>query len=118
MLQGNPLHQVRFNAAVAEARDEGDHVAVALEGGMELNGGVHDAVTLVEKLVQVMQGGAEDSLLDRYGRQRRGITEEVVQRTTIQNKKNLEAAGDPAKAHAHLLGMSMINSLRRAAEIA
>lgn len=103
-------------------------------GGMGLNGGVHDAVNLVEKLVQVIRGEADEALLDRYDRQRRGITEEVVQRTTIQNKKNLEAAtpedqadfqnrmaeaaGDPAKAHAHLLGMSMINSLRRAAEIA
>ncbi len=103
-------------------------------GGMGLNGGVHDAVNLVEKLVQVLHGDADESLLDRYDRQRRGVTEEVVQRTTIQNKKNLEAvtpedqadfqsrmahaASDPARAHAHLLGMSMINSLRRAAEIA
>jgi 3-(3-hydroxy-phenyl)propionate hydroxylase len=103
-------------------------------GGMGLNGGVHDAVNLVEKLVQVMRGEADETLLDRYDRQRRGVTEEVVQRQTIQNKKNLEAvtpedqadfqtrmahaASDPARAHAHLLGMSMINSLRRAAEIA
>jgi len=103
-------------------------------GRMGLNGGVHDAVNLVEKLVQLLRGEADESLLDRYDRQRRGVTEEVVQRTTIQNKKNLEAvtpegqadfqsrmahaASDPARAHAHLLGMSMINSLRRAAEIA
>ena len=59
---------------------------------------------------------------------------EHVQRQTIANKQNLEArdpeaqrafrermadtASDPAKAHAFLLGVSMIASLRRAAEIA
>ena len=57
-----------------------------------------------------------------------------MQRQTIANKQNLEArdpdaqrafrermaetASDPAKAHAFLLGVSMIGSLRRAAEIA
>lgn len=103
-------------------------------GGMGLNGGVHDAVNLAQKLVQVLRGESEEALLDRYDRQRRGITEEVVQRQTIQNKKDLEAvtpedqadfqsrmahaAGNRTRAHAHLLGMSMINSLRRAAEIA
>lgn len=103
-------------------------------GGMGLNGGVHDAVNLVGKLVQVMRGEADDSLLDLYDRQRRGVTVEHVQRQTIMNKKNLEAvtpedqadfrrrmaeaSSDPAKAHAQLLQMSMIASLRRAAEIA
>jgi len=103
-------------------------------GGMGLNGGVHDAVNLVEKLVPVLRHEADADVLDLYDRQRRGVTVEHVQRQTIQNKKNLEAAtpedqadfqarmaeaaSDPAKAHAHLLGMSMINSLRRAAEIA
>ena len=103
-------------------------------GGMGLNGGVHDAVNLAEKLAQVMLDGAEDALLDRYDRQRRGVTIEVVQAQTIANKQNLEAttpeaqadfrrrmreaAEDPAKGHALLTRMSMIASLRRAAEIA
>jgi len=102
-------------------------------GGMGLNGGVHDAVSLVEKLARVIHGEAGEDVLDLYDRQRRGVTVEHVQRQTIMNKKNLEAAtpedqadfrhrmaeaaSDPAKAHALLLGMSMINSLRRAAEI-
>ncbi len=38
-----------------------------------------------------MRGEADEALLDRYDRQRRGVTEEVVQRQTIQNKKKLEA---------------------------
>lgn len=103
-------------------------------GGMGLNGGVHDAVNLAEKLAQVILAGEDDALLDRYDRQRRGVTVEVVQAQTIANKQNLEAttseaqadfrrrmreaAEDPAKGHALLLRMSMIASLRRAAEIA
>lgn len=102
-------------------------------GGMGLNGGVHDAVNLVGKLARVIRGEAAEDLLDLYDRQRRGVTVEHVQRQTIMNKKNLEAAtpedqadfrhrmaeaaGDPALAHTHLLGMSMISSLRRAEEI-
>ena len=38
-----------------------------------------------------MRGEADEALPDRYDRQRRGVTEEVVQRQTIQNKKKLEA---------------------------
>ena len=103
-------------------------------GGMGLNGGVHDAVSLAETLALVWHGEAGDEVLDLYDRQRRGVTVEHVQRQTIANKQNLEAkepeaqrafrermaeaASDPAKAHAYLLGVSMINSLRRAAEIA
>lgn len=102
-------------------------------GGMGLNGGIHDAVNLAGKLAAVWRGEAPGALLDRYERQRRGITVEHVQRQTIANKQNLEArdpeaqrafrermaetAADPAKARAFLLGVSMINSLRRAAEI-
>ncbi|GAA0574422.1 NAD(P)/FAD-dependent oxidoreductase [Craurococcus roseus] len=103
-------------------------------GGMGLNGGLHDAINLAEKLAAVWHGEAPEDLLDRYDRQRRGVTVEHVQRQTIANKQNLEArdpeaqrafrermaetAADPAKAHAFLLGVSMIGSLRRAAEIA
>jgi 3-(3-hydroxy-phenyl)propionate hydroxylase len=102
-------------------------------GGMGLNGGVHDAVNLADKLAAVWHGDAAPALLGRYDRQRRGITVEHVQRQTIANKQNLEAAdeaaqrefrqrmreaaSDPVKAHTYLLGVSMINSLRRAAEI-
>ena len=103
-------------------------------GGMGLNGGLHDAVNLAEKLAAVWHGEAPADLLNRYDRQRRGITVEHVQRQTIANKQNLEArdpeaqrafrecmaetASAPAKAHAFFLGVSMIASLRRAAEIA
>ncbi len=103
-------------------------------GGMGLNGGVHDAINLAGKLGQVWRGEAPDSLLDRYDRQRRGVTLEHVQRATIQNKQNLEAKepeaqadfrrrmaeamADPVKRRAQLESMSMIAGLRRAEEIA
>jgi 3-(3-hydroxy-phenyl)propionate hydroxylase len=103
-------------------------------GGMGLNGGIHDAMNLAEKLARVMLDGADDALLDRYDRQRRGVTVEHVQSQTIANKQNLEAvepaaqaafrtrmaetAADPALARALLIRMSMIASLRRAEEIA
>jgi 3-(3-hydroxy-phenyl)propionate hydroxylase len=103
-------------------------------GGMGLNGGVHDAVNLAERLAPVWHGEAAPDLLDQYDRQRRGVTVEHVQRQTIANKQNLEAkdpeaqrafrermaatSADPARAHEFLLGVSMISSLRRAAEIA
>jgi 3-(3-hydroxy-phenyl)propionate hydroxylase len=100
---------------------------------MGLNGGVHDAIDLTARLARVWAGDAPPEELDRYDRQRRGITVEHVQKQSIENKRNLEArdpaehaafkeqlrraAADPALAHDYLLGVSMIKSLRRAAEL-
>lgn len=102
-------------------------------GGMGMNGGIHDVVNLCGRLGEVIRGAAGEAELDRYDRQRRLVTLEYVQKQTIENKKNLEAAdsrhqeqfrasmrsasSDPAKAHDHLLKISMIASLRRAAEL-
>jgi 3-(3-hydroxy-phenyl)propionate hydroxylase len=102
-------------------------------GGMGMNGGIHDAVNLAERLARVWHGEADDGELDRYERQRRGITVEYMQTQTIQNKRNLEAgdpvehaafkarlraiAADPQRSREYLLGLSMIASLRRAAEL-
>jgi 3-(3-hydroxy-phenyl)propionate hydroxylase len=98
-------------------------------GGMGMNGGVHDAMNLTERLVAVLSGGKPDAELDRYDRQRRQITKAFVQTQSIQNKKNLEdptafkerlraIVASPAKTHDYLLGVSMIKSVRQAAEIA
>jgi len=98
-------------------------------GGMGMNGGIHDAVNLTDRLVDVWRGGAPDTELDRYDRQRRLVTLETIQTQTIQNKKNLESSGsefreslqkikaDPAKTHEYMLKVSMIASLRRAQEL-
>ncbi len=59
-------------------------------GGMGMNGGIHDALNLAEKLSGVWFGRAEDSVLDRYTRQRRKAQVDYVQAQTIQNKKSLE----------------------------
>ena len=102
-------------------------------GGMGMNGGIHDAVNLTERLAQVWRGEAPDADLDRYDRQRRLVTLEYVQKHSIQNKRNLEAsdpaeqarfrdelraiAADPARTRDYLLRISMIASLKRAAEL-
>ncbi len=98
-------------------------------GGMGMNGGIHDAINLTDRLVDVWKGGAPDTELDRYDRQRRLVTLETIQTQTIQNKKNLESQGpefreslqkikaDPAKTHDYMLKVSMIASLRRAQEL-
>jgi 3-(3-hydroxy-phenyl)propionate hydroxylase len=98
-------------------------------GGMGMNGGIHDAINLSDRLADVWKGGAPDTELDRYDRQRRLVTLETIQTQTIQNKKNLESPGpefreslqqikaDPARTHEYMLKVSMIASLRRAQEL-
>jgi len=53
---------------------------------MGLNGGVHDAYNLAEKLIAVINDGAPASLLGRYERQRRKVALDVVQQTTLRNR--------------------------------
>ncbi len=78
-------------------------------GGMGMNGGVHDAVNLADKLSDLWYGRAEPSVLDRYTRQRRKAQTDFVQAQTIQNKKSLEEK-DPALRRKHL------DELRRTSE--
>ncbi|HYS48108.1 MAG TPA: FAD-dependent monooxygenase [Xanthobacteraceae bacterium] len=102
-------------------------------GGMGMNGGIHDAVNLTERLAHVIEGAAPEAELDRYDRQRRQVALEYVQTQSIRNKRNLEAredaerdrfrdemrrtAADPQLARDYLLRVSMIASLKRAAEL-
>jgi 3-(3-hydroxy-phenyl)propionate hydroxylase len=97
-------------------------------GGMGMNGGVHDAFNLAEKLSQVWKGDADQALMERYSRQRRKVAVDVVQQQALRNRQLLNQrepsvrrayhdelrgiAADPAKHHAHLLRSSMIQSLR------
>ncbi len=78
-------------------------------GGMGLNGGVHDAVNLPEKLSDVWFGRADEDVLDRYTRQRRKAQVDYVQAQTIQNKKHLEEK-DPVIRREHF------DQLRRTSE--
>ncbi len=102
-------------------------------GAMGLNGGVHDAVNLADKLGRVWRAEADTSALDLYVRQRRTANIEFIQAGSIRNKRTLEErdpavraqrhdemralADDPVRTRAFLLGTSMIESVRRAATI-
>ena len=102
-------------------------------GGMGMNGGIHDAFNLVEKLVAVLDGG-DRSLLDRYTRQRRTVAEREILAQADRNRKRmaekdphrrrallaeLQAVADnPQRAREHLRGSSMITGLAAARSIA
>ncbi len=102
-------------------------------GGMGMNGGVHDAFNLCEKLLAVMQG-QDLALLDRYERQRRTIAIEYINASTARNKREIEerdpverkktqdalraTAADPVAARAYLRKTSMLDALDRAEAIA
>jgi 3-(3-hydroxy-phenyl)propionate hydroxylase len=99
-------------------------------GGMGLNGGIQDAVSLAGKLIQVLLEGGSDRLLDLYDLQRRTIAVEFVQEQSIANKRRLEEsdpekrrknldeltriAESPERARQFLLRTAMIASQRRA----
>jgi len=103
-------------------------------GAFGLNGGIHDAISLAEKLARVCRGDADPSLLDRYVRQRRTVNLEYVQEFSIRNLRRLSArdpeerqrnfeglrraAATPEAAREFLLVSSMIASVRRAEAIA
>jgi 3-(3-hydroxy-phenyl)propionate hydroxylase len=98
-------------------------------GGMGMNGGIHDAINLTSRLVDVWHGSEADSELERYDRQRRLVTLEYIEKQSIQNKRNLESDGiefarslaeiaaDAGRSYDYLLRVSMIASLRRAQEL-
>lgn len=103
-------------------------------GGMGMNGGIHDAVNLCEKLCEIIfHNGDKDRLLDLYDRQRREICVEFVQKQTKKNKAMMEstdksvqkarqemlmdACSTPEKQRAYLMHTSMINSVRASYQI-
>ena len=130
-----PVHQrvaARYRKGRAFLAGDAAHINNPL-GGMGMNGGIHDACNLAEKLVRVWRGDAQDSELDRYERQRRPIAMEYANLHSINNKLDLETrdpqrqerfrrtlretAADPQKSYDYLLRISMIASLRAAARL-
>lgn len=101
-------------------------------GGMGMNGGIHDAVELVNALTDILNGASLD-LLDRYTRRRRPIAEQEILSQADRNRARMQErdparrremltelqaiAADPDKAREHLLRTSMIAGLRRAEAI-
>jgi 3-(3-hydroxy-phenyl)propionate hydroxylase len=98
-------------------------------GGMGMNGGIHDAINLTERLAGVWHGQSGAAELERFDRQRRLVTLEYIETQSIQNKRNLESDGEDfgrtlrhiaaysGRTYDYLLRVSMIASLRRATEL-
>jgi 3-(3-hydroxy-phenyl)propionate hydroxylase len=100
-------------------------------GGMGLNGGLHDVLSLVPRLAAVWHGSQPENFLDGYEPQRRPEALHAINAITERNKKlmeerdpairarNLERmaaiAADPKLAYEYMLEASMIASLRRCA---
>ncbi len=103
-------------------------------GAMGMNSGVHDAINLADKLIAITRGEADESVLDRYERQRRHVAIAHTQAQTIRNKRLLaerdlavrkrnhnelrRTAEDPALARKFLLRTALFESLREAEAIA
>jgi 3-(3-hydroxy-phenyl)propionate hydroxylase len=103
-------------------------------GGMGMNGGIHDAMNLSEKLLAVLQQGESDAVLDQYERQRRTIAIDYINASTARNKRDIEERDpvkrkenqqalrelslDPVRARAYIRQSSMIDALERAKAIA
>ena len=101
-------------------------------GGMGMNGGIHDAMNLVEKLKKVWHGGSLETM-GRYERQRRKVAIETVQAQALRNRAILNTSDpeqrlayytelqktvdDPIKHKAYVMRSSMITSLRELEKI-
>jgi 3-(3-hydroxy-phenyl)propionate hydroxylase len=101
-------------------------------GGMGMNGGIHDAMNLGEKLTAIWRG-ADPSVLGQYERQRRKVAIEAVQAQALRNRQILNerdpakrqayyddlkaTADDPARHKQYLMRSSMIQSLRDSAAV-
>lgn len=101
-------------------------------GGMGLNGGLHDVISLTDRLIAWWHGEA-DTILDGYEAQRRPEAINAIHAITARNKRLLEerdpeirarnladlkrTAADPALSYNYLLDAAMISSLRRSGMI-
>ncbi len=103
-------------------------------GAMGMNSGIHDAINLADKLIAIARKEADDSVLDRYERQRRHVAITHTQAQTIRNKRLLaehdpavrqrnhdelrRTAENPELARKFLLRTALFDSLREAEAIA
>ena len=99
-------------------------------GAMGMNSGIHDAINLADKLIAIARGEADDSVLERYERQRRHVAVAHTQAQTIRNKRLLaeqdpavrkrnhdelrRTAENPELARKYLLRTALFESLREA----
>ena len=103
-------------------------------GGMGMNGGIHDAINLADKLAAVIKGEAGEEALDRYDRQRRHAAVTYIQAQTIANKRLMEepdpavraanfdelrrTADDPEAARRYMRRAALLDSLQTANAVA
>lgn len=101
-------------------------------GGMGMNSGIHDAMNLAGKLIEVIRG-ADDGLLDVYSRQRQHVASRRVIPQSSANRARMDVEDldaqmrrltryrairkDPDRCREFLLHTSMIASLDEAAGI-
>ena len=101
-------------------------------GGQGMNSGIHDAFALTDAFL-AMADGAEDSVLDRYARQRKFAAVEAVQAHAAKNEAFLRErdpkeraakiadmkriGGDPEAARQYVIRASMLEGLQEAAKI-
>jgi 3-(3-hydroxy-phenyl)propionate hydroxylase len=102
-------------------------------GGMGLNGGLHDVISLTDRLIAWWSGKADVAILGGYEPQRRPEAINAIHAITARNKKLLEerepavrarnldemrrTAADPERSYQYLLDATMISSLRRSGMI-
>jgi len=105
-------------------------------GGMGMNGGLHDAHNLTEKLKQIWLGADENNysdLLSLYSRQRKPIAEQQIIKQADENRKRMtekdhekrqksleemrKISVDPKRCRDFLLKSSMFEGLHQAASI-
>lgn len=103
-------------------------------GGMGMNGGLHDAINLADKLIAILKNGADyHQQLTLFDRQRRLTATDFVQKHTIANKQLMEAkdpsiqtkrqamlmaaASDPDKARAFVRERAMIDCVEQSLAI-
>ncbi len=133
----------RVHQRVAETYRIGNRVLLAGDsahvnnplGGMGMNGGVHDAYNLCEKIVDIVFNNANlDDGLNLYDLQRRTICVDFIQNRTKENKammetkdvslqearqrKFMDIVSNPEREKKYLMETSMIESLRTSYEMA
>ena len=123
----------KFRAGRAILAGDSAHVNSPI-GAMGMNSGIHDAINLADKLIAIARSEADDSVLDRYDRQRRHVAIAHTQAQTMRNKRLLaeqdpavrrrnhdelrRTADDPELARKFLLRTALFESLQEADAIA
>jgi 3-(3-hydroxy-phenyl)propionate hydroxylase len=129
------VHQrvaAKFRAGRAILAGDAAHVNSPI-GAMGMNSGIHDAINLADKLIAIARKEADDSVLDRYERQRHHVAVAHTQAQTIRNKRLLaerhpevrrrnhdelrRTAENPELARKFLLRTALFESLREAEAI-